>query len=116
MGEYAKAEPLYLQALEIRKGPWAKSIPIRQTSLNNLAGLHDSMGEYAKAEPLYLQALEIRQRSWAKSIPTTHKPEQPGRLYKAMGDYAKAEPLYRQAMEIRKKVLRVKSIPTMGKA
>lgn len=33
--------------------------PDYATSLNNLAGLYDSMGDAAKAEPLYLQALEI---------------------------------------------------------
>ena len=43
--DYAKAEPLYRQALDIR--------PM------DLALLYLSMGEYAKAEPLFKQALTI---------------------------------------------------------
>ena len=71
MGEYAKAEPLYRQALEIRRRVLGEEHPDYATSLNNLAVLYESMGEYAKAEPLYRQALEIRKGSSAKSILTT---------------------------------------------
>ena len=38
------------------------------TSLNNLAGLYDSLGDYAKAEPLYKRALAI----WEKALGPDH--------------------------------------------
>ena len=55
----AQAEPLYLQALEIRKAQLGDRHPDTATSLNNLAALYESQGRYGEAEPLYLQALEI---------------------------------------------------------
>ena len=70
MGDYAKAEPLYRQALEIRKQVLGENHPDYAASLNNLAGLYQPMGDYAKAEPLCRQALEIRKASrWAKTTP-----------------------------------------------
>ena len=70
MGDYAKAEPLFRQAMEIRKEALGEKHPDYATSLNNLAVLYQAMGDYAKAEPLFRQALEIRKKCWAKSTPT----------------------------------------------
>ncbi len=58
-GKYAEAEPLYKQALAIRKQQLGDNHPGTATSLNNLAGLYSSQGRYAEAEPLYKQALAI---------------------------------------------------------
>lgn len=51
---YAKAEPLYRRALEMvegmyPKGRYPQGHPHLATSLNNLAGLHDSQGDYTIA-------------------------------------------------------------------
>ena len=70
MGEYAKAEPLYQEALQIKQKVLGQNIPTRRTSLNNLAALYLAMGEYAKAEPLYQEALRIRQKVLGQNIPT----------------------------------------------
>ena len=59
MADYARCEPLYRQALEIRREVLGEEHPDYATSLNNLAGLYSSMGDYAHAEPLYRQTLEI---------------------------------------------------------
>ena len=59
MGDYARAEPLYRQALEIRKQALGEKHPDYAASLNNLAGLYESMGDYARAEPLYRQTVEV---------------------------------------------------------
>ena len=59
MGDNARAEPLYRQALEIRKEALGEGHPDYATSLNNLALLYLAMGDYARAEPLFRQALEI---------------------------------------------------------
>ena len=50
-GDYAKAEPLYQEALRIRKILDSESRDVA-TSLNNLGLLYQAMHEYAKAEPL----------------------------------------------------------------
>ena len=68
-GEYAKAEPLYQEALRIRRKVLGSEHPDTETNFNNLAVLYWAMGEYAKAEPLYQEALRICRRSWALNIP-----------------------------------------------
>ena len=54
MGRHAEAEPLYLQAMEIRRTALGEQHPDYATSLNNLAALYVAMGRHAEAEPLYL--------------------------------------------------------------
>ena len=69
MGDYARAEPLFRQALEIRKKALGESHPDYATSLNNLAVLYRAMGDYARAEPLFRQALEIQKKALGESHP-----------------------------------------------
>ena len=110
MGDYAKAEPLFRQALEIRKQVLGEKSDYA-TSLHNLAGLHESMGDYAQAALLLQQALDIFKQVLGEKHPKyATSINNLAELYSEMGDYAKAEPLYRQALEIRKQALG-KSIP-----
>ena len=44
MGDYAKAEPLFRQALEINKRALGENHPDYATSLNNLAALYQAHG------------------------------------------------------------------------
>ena len=105
-GDYARAEPLYRQALEIRKKALGENHPDYATSLNNLAALYQAQGDYARAEPLFRQALEIRKKALGENHPDyATSLNNLAVLYKAQGDYARAEPLFRQALEIRKKAL-----------
>ena len=71
MGDYAKAEPLFKEALEIRQKVLGREHPDTAASLNNLAKLYWAMGDYAKAEPLYKEALEIRQKVLGPEHPDT---------------------------------------------
>ena len=106
MGAYDRAEPLFRQALEIRKKALGEEHPDYATSLNNLAALYRAMGAYARAEPLYRQALEIRKKALGEEHPDyATSLNNLAELYHAMGAYDRAEPLYRQALEIRKKAL-----------
>ena len=76
MGDYAKAEPLYQEALRIRQKVLGPEHPDTATSLNNLAELYQEMGEYAKAEPLYQEALRIREKaSWARTSRHRDQPQ-----------------------------------------
>jgi len=106
MGNYAKAEPLYIEAMNIRKEVLGDKHPSYATSLNNLALLYNNMGNYAKAEPLYIEAMKIdkevlgdKHPSYALSLNNL------AALYDDMGNYAKAVPLSLEAIKIYKEVL-----------
>ena len=106
MGEYAKAEPLYQEALRIRQKVLGPEHSDTAASLNNLASLYWAMGEYVKAEPLLKEALRIRQKVFGSGHPDTAQSlNNLAELYQAMGEYAKAEPLLQEALRIRQKVL-----------
>jgi tetratricopeptide (TPR) repeat protein len=70
-GRYTEAEPLYLEALDLRKRLLGDNHPDVALSLNNLAGLYDSQGRYTEAEPLYLEALDLRKRLLGDNHPNT---------------------------------------------
>ena len=105
-GQYAEAEPLYLQAMEIRRTALGERHPDYATSLNNLAGLYRAMGRHAEAEPLYRAGEEIRRAALGERHPDyAASLNNLAGLYDAMGRHAEAEPLYQQAMEIRRTAL-----------
>jgi len=98
--EYRKRELLYSKLI------YGEKHPDYATSLNNLAGLYESMGSYQKALPYYQQALQIRKEilgekhsDYASSLNNF------GYLYNSMGSYQKALPYYQQALQIRKEIL-----------
>jgi tetratricopeptide (TPR) repeat protein len=70
-GRYTEAEPLYLEALDLRKRLLGDNHPDVAASLNNLAGLYKSQGRYPEAEPLYLQALAIAEQALGENHPNT---------------------------------------------
>jgi tetratricopeptide (TPR) repeat protein len=103
IGEHAKAEPLFQEALRI----WQKrpEHPRTAKSLSKLASAYRDMHEYAKAEPLFQEALRICQKVLGSEHPGTAKSlNNLAELYQAMDEYAKAEPLLQEALRIRQKV------------
>jgi serine/threonine protein kinase/Tfp pilus assembly protein PilF len=58
IGLYAKAQPLLVEALKIRKATSSSSTEVA-SSLHALAWLHHERGEYSKADPLYREALVL---------------------------------------------------------
>ena len=105
-GRYSEAEPLYQQALEMRKRLLGEEHPDVAGSLNNLAGLYRSQGRYSEAEPLYQQALEMRKRLLGEEHPSVATSlNDLALLYDSQGRYSEAEPLYQQALEMRKRLL-----------
>jgi CHAT domain-containing protein/Flp pilus assembly protein TadD len=100
-GEYERGIPLAQQACNLAKTYFGENHPDYAASLNNLAGLYESMGRFAEAERLYVRAMEIKRvalgenhASYATSLNNL------AALYYAMGRFAEAEPLYVRAMEI----------------
>ena len=74
---------------------------VTATSLNNLAGLYETVGDYAKAEPLLQEALRIQQKVLGPERPATASSlDSLASLYDKMGNYAKAEPLLREALHL----------------
>jgi tetratricopeptide (TPR) repeat protein len=70
-GEYGKAEPLLLQALEICQRQLGQDHPDTATSLNNLAELYKSQGRYEAAEPLFVRSIEIAEKVLGLNHPNT---------------------------------------------
>ena len=102
-GRYSEAEPLYKQALAIRKAKLGNNHPDTASSLNNLAALYDSQGRYSEAELLYKQALAIWKKQLGDNHPLTATSlNNLAGLYDSQGRYSEAEPLYKQALAIRK--------------
>jgi len=70
-GRYAEAISLGERALVICEQALGPDHPNTATSLNNLAGLHESMGAYAAALPLYERALAIYEQALGLDHPDT---------------------------------------------
>jgi len=105
-GRYSEAEPLYQQALQLRKRLLGENHPAYATSLNNLAGIYKSTGQYSKAELLYQQALELRKRLLGENhADVVASLNNLALLYDEQGRYDEAEPLYLRSLEIAKGLL-----------
>lgn len=101
MGRYGAAEPLYREALEIRRGALGEGSYALSDSLLGLGSLLHSRGDAAAAEPLLRKAVAVRLRLAGE--------EDPGLgtalriLAQALADQGKlaaAEPLYRRSVEV----------------
>ena len=105
-GRYPEAVVVACRACDFARQHLGADHPYFATSLNNLAGLYQSMGSYAQAEPLYRQATEIYRQALGEKHPYfATSLNNRALLYQAMGSYIEAEPLYRQATEIRRQAL-----------
>ena len=116
-GKYAAAEPLFTDALEMRKRLFKGQDHLDLArSLSNLAGLYLAQAKYAAAEPLYTDALEMRKRLFkgqdhpdlALSLNNLAV------LYKAQAKYAAAQPLYTDALEMRKRLFKGQDHPDLA--
>ena len=85
IGNYAKAEPLYRQALEVKKRALGENHPDYAKSLGNLARMNWAMGDYTKAEPMARHALEIMKRAGREPSRVFPKPERFGRALPGHG-------------------------------
>jgi CHAT domain-containing protein/tetratricopeptide (TPR) repeat protein len=106
MGEYARAEPLYRNALEINKKLLGELSADYARNLNNLAALYQLMGDYTRAEPLFKKAVALRKEALGENHPDyATSLHNLARFYHVIEDYDRAEPFYLQALAIRKQKL-----------
>jgi CHAT domain-containing protein/tetratricopeptide (TPR) repeat protein len=106
MSNYSKAEPLYIQALEVQKKVLGEEHPDYATSLSNLASLYADMSNYTKAKSLFIQALKIQKKVLGEEHPDyALSVNNLAKLYSDLGNYIEAEPLYIKALAIKKKSL-----------
>lgn len=100
-GDYARAEPLLVRALELRETVLGKGDPEVAHTLNHLAELYRGRGLYARAEPLHARALAIQEAALGKNHPEVAQTlTSLGQLYAEQEAYGRAEPLYTQALSM----------------
>jgi tetratricopeptide (TPR) repeat protein len=105
-GRDIEAEPLYKEALTIRRAALPARHPLIALTLNNLAVLYRSQGRLDEAEPLYKEALTIRRAA----LPASHADMAQSLnnlavLYKWLGRYGEAEAFLTECLEIIRGVL-----------
>ncbi|MGI8933481.1 MAG: tetratricopeptide repeat protein, partial [Phormidesmis sp.] len=105
-GRYELAEPLYVQALALKRKLLGEDHPAVATSLNNLAGLYESQGRYEQAEPLLVQALALRRQLLGEDHPDVASSlNNLAELYRSQGRYEQAEPLYEKSLALMRQLL-----------
>ena len=110
---YAEAEPLYKEALQIRRRVLGTEHRITAMTLNNLARLYEAQKRYAEAEPLYREVMEIRKKVLGpRHSDTASALNNLAMLYKALGRGIDAEPLLLEALDIKKEALGAQHLET----
>jgi CHAT domain-containing protein/tetratricopeptide (TPR) repeat protein len=106
-GRYTDAEPVFRQALAVRRNTLGPDAPPVAQSLYNLGYLYRLEGRYDEAEPLLRHSLAIRETAPGPNDPIFAKNlNELGYLYQLQGRYADAEPMFRRALAIQETTLK----------
>jgi tetratricopeptide (TPR) repeat protein len=106
LGQYAKAQPLYEKALEIRRRLLNDDYPETATSYNDAAYNLSALGKHSQAQALYEKALEIKRRLLTDEHPDTATAyNNVAVCLNAQGKYVAAQPFYEKALEIHRRIL-----------
>ena len=98
---WEQAESWYDNCFLMTEARYGPDHPQTAGSLNNLAGLYESMGRYVEAEPLYARSLKIREEQLGPDHPSTATSlNNLAGLYYALERYSEVEPLFLRAMQI----------------
>ena len=62
LGNFALAEPMYLQALELYAISLPADHPELATPLNNLGLIYMQLGRYGEAEPMFQHAIALKEK------------------------------------------------------
>lgn len=106
LGEYAAAEPLFREALELRRRLHPAPHEALSASLNNLALLQHDRGELSDAARLYAEALRMDERLFGRRhAHTATDLMNLGLLRHDLGREDEAQALLREVLEIRETLL-----------
>jgi tetratricopeptide (TPR) repeat protein len=101
-GKYDEAEPIFLEALKIKRETLPFNHYLLTPHINNLANLYRLKAKYKKAEILQLECLKIER----ESLPINYSQlssclNNLALLYKFQGKYDEAESLYLESLKIK---------------
>jgi CHAT domain-containing protein/tetratricopeptide (TPR) repeat protein len=102
---FDEAEPLLLQALEMRSKLLAPTHPSVAQSHNNLGGLEESRQRPAQAIIYFRKAYEIRRARDPSSLDTAESCNNLAASLDGRENFGEAERLYREALSIRERLL-----------
>jgi CHAT domain-containing protein/tetratricopeptide (TPR) repeat protein len=106
-GKADKAEPLFTDALAMRKRLFKGDHPDVADSLIDLAQLYLHQGKADKAEPLFTDALAMRKRLFKGDHPDVAQSlNNLGFLYQTQGKLGRAELLYTDALAMHKRLFK----------
>ena len=103
MGQYAKAEPLFIRAVTIAEKSGLRVHPDTELIGDYLAAGYIARRQFAKAERLLLSALAVAEKQGVEQPSTGVRLNLLAGLYTTTSQYAKAEPLYLRALAIAEK-------------
>ncbi len=105
-GRYTEAEPLYEEALYIRKTVLGQDHSDTVVTMKALADLYQTQGRYADSEILCKEILRIRKKTLGDRHRTTAVAlNNLGVLYSRQVRYKEAEPILQEALQIGKQAL-----------
>jgi tetratricopeptide (TPR) repeat protein len=100
IGEFAKAEPLYLRAIAIRQQVYSPKDVHTVETMGELADNYERDQEYGKAEELLQKMLEI-QKPWGEThVGKARTFERLGIVFTGLGKYQEADELLQRAREM----------------
>ncbi|QJX00764.1 CHAT domain-containing tetratricopeptide repeat protein [Frigoriglobus tundricola] len=103
--KYEAAEPLFKDALEMRKRLFQGDHPSVADSLNDLAGMYNAQRRYGAAEPLFKAALDMRRRLFrGDHAGVANSLNNLAALYNAQKKYGAAEPLFKEALDMHRRL------------
>jgi tetratricopeptide (TPR) repeat protein len=105
-GQYAEAEGIYRQTLQLQETVLGKEHPDTLASMMNLASSLYSQGKHAKAEAMQRQTLQLQETVLGKEHPNTLVSimNLASSLY-SQGKHAEAEAMHRQTLQLQETVL-----------
>ena len=62
IGQYERAEPLFIEAKNIKEKTFGKNHPDYAIGCNNLAIFYKDMGQYEKAKSLFIESKNIKEK------------------------------------------------------
>ena len=107
--DYIKAEPLLIEAVELKKRILGEKAPEYLLSLNDLAVLYQKNGKYIKAESLYKECIEKYRLLQIFNLNYATTCSNLGIIYSEFGNYIDAERFLNEAIIIFKKYSQVQT-------